>query len=106
MIFKVSDNREETNTINVNQPRKMEPTTTTENPHIWSARVPQHREDYDIYYRRSQPKKQPNTYYRKMYNQYKKKISALPLYSSSSSVLCSTTALVSIIFTVMVQLVL
>merc|ERR1712172_108470 len=41
MIFKVADNREETNTINVNQPRKVEPTTTTtttETTPYWSPR--------------------------------------------------------------------
>merc|ERR1711971_673694 len=98
MIFKVADNREETNTINVNQPRKVEPTitTTTETTPYWSPRVPQHREDY-------------NTYYRKMLHLYKtnkEKISAMPLTSSSSSIISSSSVLASIMIAVTVQFVL
>merc|ERR1712172_354588 len=89
MIFKVADNREETNTINVNQPRKVEPTTTTTTTTevYWSARIPQHREDYDIYYKPIQTSRTQSqrTYYRNMYNEYnkykteKEDVSALPL---------------------------
>merc|ERR1711971_830936 len=110
MIFKVADNREETNTINVNQPRKVEPTTTTtETMPYWSPRVPQHREDYNIYYRKSQSQRQPNTYYRKMLHLYKtnkEKISAMPLTSSSSSIISSSSVLASIMIAVTVQFVL
>jgi len=57
MVFKVADNRvkEEDNMvqINLNEPRKMLPTlrTTSPPPRIWSARVPQYRNDYIYYYR-------------------------------------------------------
>ena len=57
MVFKVADNqvKEEDNMvqINLNEPRKMLPAlrTTTHQPRIWSARVPQHRNDYIYYYK-------------------------------------------------------
>jgi len=56
MVFKVADNRvkEEDNLvkINLNEPRKVPALrSTTPQPRIWSARVPQHRNDYIYYYK-------------------------------------------------------
>merc|ERR1712083_361805 len=111
MVFKVADNREESNIINVNQPRKIEAVSTTEKTVYFSARVPEHRQipsEYTYYTPLEGSRNKPATYYRNIYKEYKvdrKRISALPLTSSSSSV-CSMTSTVTLVFTIMLKLIL
>ena len=110
MVFKIADNTEKSNHINVNQPRKPFPTTTTTTtttttprPVYWSARVPEHRQDYIYYYKPWDTARRVNTVNNNnnIYNNQisDNTISALPLTSSS---VLSLPSIISVIFTMIV----
>ena len=115
MTFRVADNTEETQTqdnlvqINLNEPRKVPVSLRQEPqyPRVWSARVPQHRNDYIYYYKpwaqqsySSRVEKQSAVKYQELNNN--EILTALPFTSSSSPAL-SRAATVVILISVFVS---
>ena len=110
MTFRVADNTAETQTqenlvqINLNEPRKV-PVSLRQSPRVWSARVPQHRNDYIYYYKpwaqqsySSRMEKQSVKYQELNNNEI---LTALPFTSSSPAL--SRTATVVILISVFVS---
>ena len=69
--------------VSINVPRITYPAPTTQQPRVWSARVPQHRSDYIYYYKPWQTQKTANRFLKFEPLSSNNVLQALPLTSSA-----------------------